>query len=124
MTSARLRSWTSGLTVQPRSASRGRTSVLARVMVERSTPHHQAGTSCVAAVMEMHERGQETVDEHQLMLRAGAHRPLPWPGRELGLVPLVPQRAYLRNEFSKTAADRPVILRLLMIASQDAFPTT
>lgn len=63
-------------------------------------------------VTEMYERGQETVDEHQLMLRAGAHRPLPWPGRELGLVPLVPQRAYLGNEFSnhnsRQARDPPV----------------
>lgn len=60
----------------------------------------------------MHERDQETVDEHQLVLRAGAHRPLPWPERELGLVPLVPQRAYLSNEFSnhrsRQARDPPV----------------
>lgn len=55
-------------------------------------------------VTEMHERGQETVDEHQLMLRAGAHCPLPWPGRELGLVPLVPQRTYLSNEFSNDSS--------------------
>ncbi|OEV21913.1 hypothetical protein AN221_02870 [Streptomyces nanshensis] len=46
-TSARVRSRTSGLTVQPRSASRGRTSPTARVMVERSTPNQQASTSWV-----------------------------------------------------------------------------
>ncbi|MFJ3229341.1 hypothetical protein ACIPJS_39385 [Streptomyces sp. NPDC086783] len=60
----------------------------------------------------MHERGQEPVDEHQPMFRVGAHRPLPWSGRELGLVPLVPQRAYLGNEFSnhvsRQARDPPV----------------
>lgn len=35
----------SGLTVQPHSASKVRTSVMARVMVERSTPKQQASTS-------------------------------------------------------------------------------
>lgn len=43
-----VRNRTPGLTVQPRSASRGRTSPTARVMVERSTPNQQASTSCVA----------------------------------------------------------------------------
>lgn len=47
MTSARDRSRTSELTVQPRSASRGRISLMARVMVERSTPNQQASTSWV-----------------------------------------------------------------------------
>ncbi|EST18299.1 hypothetical protein M877_39095 [Streptomyces niveus NCIMB 11891] len=46
-TSARVRSRTSGPTVHPRSASRGRTSLTARVMVERSTPNQQASTSWV-----------------------------------------------------------------------------
>jgi hypothetical protein len=41
-TSAKVRSRTPGLNVQPRSASRGRTSLTARVMVERSTPNQQA----------------------------------------------------------------------------------
>ncbi|MEU0853121.1 hypothetical protein ABZ387_35055 [Streptomyces flaveolus] len=49
MTSARVRNRTPVLMVQPRSASRGRTSAMARVMVERSTPNQQASTSCVAA---------------------------------------------------------------------------
>ncbi len=75
-------------------------------------------------VTEMHERGQETVDEHQPVLRAGAHCPLPWPGRELGLVPLVPQRSYLGNEFSNHSSREARILLLLMIAARDAFPTT
>lgn len=54
-------------------------------------------------VTKMHERGQEPVNEHQPVFRAGTHRPLPWPGRELGLVALVPQRAYLGYEFSEYA---------------------
>ncbi|WP_316744717.1 hypothetical protein [Streptomyces sp. MK7] len=48
----------------------------------------------------MHERGQEPVDEHQLLLRTRAHGPLPWRGRELGLVSYVPRRARLGDEFS------------------------
>lgn len=49
MTSARVRSRTPWLTVHPRSASKGRTSPMARVMVERSTPNQQASMSCVVA---------------------------------------------------------------------------
>ncbi|CAM5335251.1 putative protein OS=Streptomyces griseomycini OX=66895 GN=FHS37_003509 PE=4 SV=1 [Streptomyces griseomycini] len=47
--SAGVRSRTPGLTVHPRSASRGRTSPMAWVTVERSTSNQQAGTSCVVA---------------------------------------------------------------------------
>jgi hypothetical protein len=46
-TSARLRSRIPPSTVQPRSASSGRTSPTARVIVERETPNQQASTSCV-----------------------------------------------------------------------------
>ncbi len=41
-------------------------------------------------VTEMDERGQEPVDEHQPVPRAGAHTPLPRPGRQLRLVTLMP----------------------------------
>lgn len=60
----------------------------------------------------MHERGQEPVDEDQPVLRTCAHGPLPRPGRESGLKPLVPQQAYLGDEFSdhngRQARDPPV----------------
>ncbi|BDM70098.1 hypothetical protein HEK616_35850 [Streptomyces nigrescens] len=63
-------------------------------------------------VPELHERGQKPVDEHQLVLRARSHSPLPWPGCELALVPFVPQRAYRGDEFrdhiSRQARDPPV----------------
>lgn len=49
---------------------------------------------------EVHERGQEPVDEHQPVLRSGAHSTLPRPGRKPGLVPFMPQWAQLCNEFS------------------------
>jgi hypothetical protein len=61
---------------------------------------------------QMHERRQEPVDEHQPVLRTRAHRPLPRPGRELGLVSLMPQRPYLSDEFSgyvsRQAGDPPI----------------
>jgi hypothetical protein len=44
MTSVSVRSRTPGLIVHPRSASKGRISPMARVMVERSTPNQQAST--------------------------------------------------------------------------------
>lgn len=60
----------------------------------------------------MDERGQEPVNEDQPVLRAGAHSPLPWPGGKLGLVPRMPQRANLGNEFGdhigRQARDPPV----------------
>ena len=48
----------------------------------------------------VHQRGQEPVDEHHLVLRTSAHGTLPLPGRKFGLVPLMPQRAHLSNKFS------------------------
>ncbi|MGV9248977.1 hypothetical protein [Streptomyces sp. NPDC003710] len=61
---------------------------------------------------EVHERGQEPVDEDQPVLRTGAHGPLPWPGCEHGLVPFMPQRNYFGDWFSdhisRQARDPPV----------------
>jgi hypothetical protein len=51
-------------------------------------------------VTEVDEGGQEPVDEDQPVLRAGAHSTLPRPGGEPGLVPLMPQRTQLCDEFS------------------------
>jgi hypothetical protein len=46
------------------------------------------------------------------VFRTRAHSPLPRLGRELGLVPLAPQRPHLSNEFSnhagRQAGDPPV----------------
>ncbi|WP_328688025.1 hypothetical protein OHA74_53605 [Streptomyces phaeochromogenes] len=49
---------------------------------------------------EMHQGGQQPVDEHQLVLRAGTYGPLPLPGGEPGLMALMPQRADPSDEFS------------------------
>jgi hypothetical protein len=49
---------------------------------------------------EVHKHGQKPVYEHQPVLRTRAHGPLPRPGRKLDLVPFVPQRAQLCDEFS------------------------
>lgn len=72
-----------------------------------------AGEHVVGGGMpEVHERGQEPIDEHQPVLRTRAHSALPRPGRKLGLVPFVPQRAQLCDEFSdhvgRQARDPPV----------------
>ncbi|MFJ2080746.1 hypothetical protein ACIOGW_36910 [Streptomyces anulatus] len=48
----------------------------------------------------VHQRGQEPVDEHHLVLRTSAHGTLPLPGRKPGLVPFMPQRADFSHEFS------------------------
>ncbi len=60
----------------------------------------------------MDQGGQQSVDEHQLVLRTSTYGPLPLPGYEPGLVALVPQRADLGNEFSdhvgRQARDSPV----------------
>ena len=100
MTWAKVRSLTLGPTVHPRSASRGRTSPMARVMVERSTPNQQASTSRAVACRSCTRGGQEPVDEDQPVLRHRAHSTLPRPGRKPGLVPFMPQRADLTPEFS------------------------
>lgn len=63
-------------------------------------------------VAKMHQRGKQPVDEDQAVLRTGDHRTLPRPGRKPGLVPLMPQRADLGDEFSdhgcRQARDPPV----------------
>lgn len=41
-------------------------------------------------VTETDERGQEPVEEHQPVLRAGSHTPLPRPEEQLCLVTLMP----------------------------------
>ncbi|WP_176956354.1 MULTISPECIES: hypothetical protein [unclassified Streptomyces] len=60
----------------------------------------------------MDERGQETVDEHQPVLRTGAHGSLPRPGGRPGLMPFQPQRIYFGQEFSdrigRQARDPPI----------------
>ena len=61
---------------------------------------------------QVHEGGQEPVDEDQPVFRTRAHSALPRPGRKRGLVPFVPQRAELRHEFGdhvgRQARDPPV----------------
>jgi hypothetical protein len=63
-------------------------------------------------VSEVHEGGQEPVDEDQPVLRAGTDRPLPRPGCKPGPVPFMPQRTKLSHEFSnhvgRQAHDSPV----------------
>ncbi|MGC0407479.1 hypothetical protein [Streptomyces ambofaciens] len=54
-------------------------------------------------VSEVHEGGQEPVDEDEPVLGPGTDRPLPRPGRKPGLVLFMPQRAELRHEFSDHA---------------------
>ncbi|MDX3427306.1 hypothetical protein PV440_42585, partial [Streptomyces sp. ME02-6985-2c] len=60
----------------------------------------------------MDERGQEPVDEHQPVLRAGAHGPLPRSSGKFRLVTLLPQRTDLLDEFSNhsgsQARDPPI----------------
>jgi len=61
---------------------------------------------------ETDESGQQSVDEHQPVLRTGANGSLPLPGGKPGLVALMPQRAHFGNEFSdhigRQARDPPV----------------
>jgi hypothetical protein len=72
----------------------------------------------------MDEGGQEPVDEHEPVLRTGAHSTLPRPRGQLGLVTLMPQRANLGDEFSDHLGRQPVICRLRMIAARARLPTT
>ncbi|MFD3663549.1 hypothetical protein ACFWVF_23685 [Streptomyces sp. NPDC058659] len=52
------------------------------------------------SVPQMDQRDQQSVDEDQLVFRPGTDRPPPGSCRENGLVPLMPQRAYLGDQFS------------------------
>ncbi|MFJ6486771.1 hypothetical protein ACIQK6_42690 [Streptomyces sp. NPDC091682] len=45
------------------------------------------------------ERGQEPVDEDQPVLRTSTDGPLPRPGLQSRLVPFMPYRTYLGDEF-------------------------
>lgn len=44
---------------------------------------------------------QQPVAKTKSVLRTGAHGPLPLPGRKPGLVPFMPQRTNLGDEFGK-----------------------
>ncbi|WP_264159762.1 hypothetical protein [Actinomadura montaniterrae] len=59
ITSASVRNRIPGATVQPRSASSGRSSAMARVMVDRLTPNQQPSTSWLPSKMD--QRGQQPV---------------------------------------------------------------
>lgn len=111
MTSARVRSRTPWLMVHPRSASKGRTSAMARVMVERSTPNQQAITWCVVACRRCTSVARSRSTNTNRCF-APAPSPLPRPGRKPGLVPVVPQRAKPSHKFSdhvgRQARDPPV----------------
>ncbi|MFI9723915.1 hypothetical protein ACIHFE_30400 [Streptomyces sp. NPDC052396] len=56
---------------------------------------------------ELHEGGQQPVDEDQLVPGPGPDSPLPVPGGKPGLVTLMPQRADLGNEFGDHRRRRP-----------------
>ncbi len=94
---------------------------------------------------QMHERGQEPVDEHQPVLRcltSSTVTSLRKPGVRSSAGPPAPTARFRGLEASLawcrschngptsatssaiTSADRPVILRSLTIAARDAFPTT
>lgn len=52
------------------------------------------------AMAQTHQRGQQSVDEDELVLRPGSHHPPPRPSRQPALMLLVPQRPHLSDEFS------------------------
>ncbi len=58
-------------------------------------------------VTKVNKGGQQPVDEHQLVLRAGAHSTLPRPGGKPGPVTLMPRRTYLGNELSNHSGRQP-----------------
>jgi len=63
-------------------------------------------------VSQVHEGGQDPIDEDLPALRASAPSAPPWPGDKSGLVPFMAQRAKLSHEFSdhagRQAGDPPV----------------
>jgi len=96
-TSASVRSRIPSSTVQPRSAVSGRTSPTARVIVERDTRtnRHVVGDS----VAQMHEGGQQPVEEHQ---------PMPGTGPDCPLTrPIGPARLPARAQLSQDLPGRP-----------------
>jgi hypothetical protein len=52
-------------------------------------------SNCVSYV---YQRRQQTVDEHQLVLRARPERPPLRPGTQLRIAPGLPNRAYLSHQ--------------------------
>ena len=101
MTEGRLRSRMPGATVQPRCASSGRTSRMARVMVERS-PGPASQHAMRGAMAQIHQGGQQPVDEDEPVLRTGSHSSPPRPSREQCLMLPVQQRAYFSDEFIRS----------------------
>ncbi len=98
ITSARVRRRTAPSTVQPRSASSGRTSPMARVMVERLDAE-LAGQHVVGdTVPHVREGGQQTVDEDQLVPGSGTDGPPVRPVGQSRLVTGLPDRANFRNQ--------------------------
>ncbi|GAA2955436.1 hypothetical protein GCM10010478_64370 [Streptomyces erythrogriseus] len=75
-------------------------------------------------VSEMHEGDQKPVDEDQPVLRTRADSTLPRPDASLAWCRSCHNGPRSATSSAITSADRPVILRPLMIAARDAFPTT
>nr|WP_251021590.1 hypothetical protein [Streptomyces sp. ISL-98] len=90
----------SGATVRPRIASSGRTSPIARVMVERSMSKPARQYIMGGTMAEVNEGGQQAVAKDQFVLGPSTYGPTTGPRRECSLVPLVRQRADLGDEFS------------------------
>ncbi|GAA2255034.1 hypothetical protein GCM10010104_60060 [Streptomyces indiaensis] len=80
---------------------------MARVMVELSTPEPAGQHVMSSAVAQTHQRGQQPVDEDELVLGPGSHSPLPRPSREPSLMLLVPQRPHLSDNFSDHIRRQP-----------------
>lgn len=107
MTSASVRSRWPGAIVQPRAASRGRTSPIARMMVERSTPIPAGQHVVRGTVAEAHQCGQQPVDEDQFVPGPGAHGATTRARGECRLVTFVPQRTDLSDAFSDHVGRQP-----------------
>jgi len=59
------------------------------------------------AVAQTHQRGQQPIEDDEVVLRPGSYRPLPWPSGKPSLMQLVPQRPYLSDEFSDHRRRQP-----------------
>jgi hypothetical protein len=82
---------------QPRSASNGRIWLIARVIVERSTPNQERQHVVGDTVTQAHQGGQQPVHEDQLVPGAGTDGSLPRAGGQPRLLPVVPHRPQLRH---------------------------
>jgi hypothetical protein len=58
-------------------------------------------------VAKVHERGQQSINEDQFVLRSGAYCPAPWSRREPSLMLFMPQRSNLGDEFSDHNGRQP-----------------